>query len=56
MSVVFLESFSSIAKVSLLVMILNASLSYTLFKISSYLYKSATPSLVLQVVSFLLVS
>ena len=43
MSVVLSESSSSTAKVSLLVMILKLLLSYTLFRISSDLYKKATP-------------
>ena len=55
-SVVLLESSSSIAKVLLLVMILKSLLSYTLFRISSDLYKKATSPFVLQVLSFLLIS
>ena len=46
-SVVLLEISSSIAKVSLLVMILKSLLSYTLFRISSDLYKKATPPFIL---------
>ena len=56
MIVVMLESSSSIAKVSLLVMILKSLLSYTLFRISSDLYKKAMLPFVLQVLSFLLIS
>ena len=54
-SVVLLESSSSTAKISLLVMILKSLFSYTLFRISSDLYKKATLSFVLQVLSFLLI-
>ena len=55
MSIVLLESSSSIAKVSLLVMILKSLLSYTMFRISSDLYEKATPPFALYVLSFLLI-
>ena len=48
MNVVLLQNSGSVAKVSLLVVILKLLLSYTLFRIGSDLYKKA--------ISFLLIS